>query len=344
MSDTKGEVSVTEDCLCGSGRPMQDCCYTKYPSIAYDRESAASVDFYTRWAVNRHMLWRAISECIGPTARPPMGSLVVLGAGSCRDLPMDFLCASFREVVLVDKNPDALEGAGAFIPPDLASRVVRVCWDVNGPFGQGVDALIGEMRASGLTLEQAADRTELSLGDWQRSSLPCELSSRMPFGLVISDLILTQISLNYAFQCALALDKPLREIYDRQRNVIFRISRAAGRNHHSLLRLLSGRKSKIMILNDTFMLGREYDGSASLFNLAAEARGKDASDASWISASDIDAWLPEYSLLGSDLGGLTEETPRGGSSGMKLLGRTWWWWPHCAMRSYLIVCYILEPL
>ncbi len=99
-----------------------------------------------------------------------------------------------------------------------------------------------------------------------------------------------------------------------------------------------------MILNDTFMLGRDCDGSASLFNLVAEARGKDASDASWVSASDIDAWLPEYSLLGSDLGGLTEETPLDGSSGTRLLGRTWWWWPHCVMRSYLIVCHILEPL
>ncbi len=95
---------MTEDCLCGSGRPMQECCYEKYPSISYTRESAASVDFYTRWAVNRHMLWRVICEYLGPPARPPLRSLVVLGAGSCRDLPMDYLCANFHEVVLVDKN------------------------------------------------------------------------------------------------------------------------------------------------------------------------------------------------------------------------------------------------
>ncbi len=335
---------MAEVCPCGSGLPQERCCQLKYPSIAWDLQSAASLDFGVRWSVNRQMLWRAIIKHAGPPPRlPGARTVVILGAGSCRDLPMDFLCSTFDQVVLVDKNRSSLDSSAEHIPPGLAPRVVRVCWDVSGPFGEAADALVGEVRAGGITLEQAAGCMERLCaaepdGEWLPSALPPELASRAPFGLVISDLILTQLSLNCVFQCALALGRPLREVYEGHRAAVAAISRACSRNHQILLRLLAGPESKVIVLNDTFMLGRDFDGSASLFNLIAAQRGKDASDSSWIAERDIDGWLAEYSLLGGDLGGIGPETPLGGA--LKLLGRTWWWWPHCAVRSYLVVCYV----
>lgn len=309
-------------------------------------------DFYARWAISRNMLWRILLRQFsrlgwsGARLRPlPSGPrrLAVLGAGPCRDLPMDFLCAAFDEVVLVDKDADALAASRIYIPEDAGEKVKRVPWDVNGRLAGHINTLLDAVREGKLDIRGAASAAGRNVPTWTPEDLPLELVSRMPFSFVISDLLMTQLAMNYAFELSLALGVSLRELYSIRKPELEALSLATGRNHLELLRLLAQPGGSVVVLNDTFMLGRDFDGSESAFNQIDADRGSlGAKDSSWIFADDIDAWMPEYSLLGSDLAAVLKLT--GALHGMDITERTWWWWPHCHRKSYLVVGSILtEP-
>jgi len=335
-------------CPCGSGLAAADCCYARYPSIVCPPGQPDPVDFYARWAINRNMLWQAVLPHVS-RGGCPRESIVVLGAGSCRDLPMDFLCGAFREVVLVDKDAGALERADLF--GGAAPNILKVVWNVNGRFGRLLPGLLGDSLADRKP-QAIARQVEALLQPWCLEEVPAELRCRAPFSVVLSDLIMTQLAMYLALDVAASLGLTLRELYDQHRAEATAMASIVSRNHLGLLAALSAPGSGVLVLNDTFMVGRDFDGTESLFNSVVAGRGGDCAadaaghadapgvgDATWITATDIDSWMDAYSLLGSDLAGPLAAA--GEALPLAPRRRTWWWWPHCLRKSYLVVCHDL---
>ncbi|SHJ43566.1 SEC-C metal-binding domain-containing protein, partial [Lutispora thermophila] len=90
-------------CPCGSGQSFGLCCGKKYKSI----QNKANMDIntaskYDLWSYTRFGLYQAIAKQLNQISKEDNRNIIILGAGSCMDLPMDYICDNFSEIVLVD--------------------------------------------------------------------------------------------------------------------------------------------------------------------------------------------------------------------------------------------------
>ncbi|MFO7180456.1 MAG: hypothetical protein DIU78_017280 [Pseudomonadota bacterium] len=83
---------------------------------AANRSSAALYDVF---AVHRERLTRLVHDAA------PGGRLCVLGAGNCNDLDLERLARRYREIHLVDLDPESLERACERQASEVRARLVR---------------------------------------------------------------------------------------------------------------------------------------------------------------------------------------------------------------------------
>jgi hypothetical protein len=264
----------------------------------------------------------------------------VLGAGSGRDLPLDYMAAVFDQIVLVDTNRVQLEFSFNYIPESLHHKVTLGEWDVTGSLGNAIESVTRswpafEKDASGTPdIRALAFAIELLAREYGGLQLPDEIARYAPYSVVISDLITSQLAQKAALDIAQVSQTGLAELYDCCKGPLSTISSVLNRQHASLLASLSDPGGQVIVLEDTIMLGRNPDGSEALFNKLIEEKRLDIQS---LSLPEIDGYRPSCGVLGSDF----DSVLGAADAPLVLSDRAFWWWPHCGVKSYLIIAYIL---
>ena len=114
---------------------------------------------------------------------------VVLGAGKCREIPLEALAKEFEEVVLVDLDRDSLHEATDRLSPGVRSRIRIQVSDVTS-FGQTLMERIRMAVQAGHSVKETFQRLE---SVYARAS---QMDSRvqLPAGdLVVSSLLLSEL-------------------------------------------------------------------------------------------------------------------------------------------------------
>jgi len=104
----------------------------EYPSIKvqYDVEHASNR--YELQSGTRKRIYLSLLELLDTYPYLKNQNIVIFGAGRCVDLPMDFICDMFSDIVLVDINTLALEEVKQYIQEKDKNKVSFFTFDVTG--------------------------------------------------------------------------------------------------------------------------------------------------------------------------------------------------------------------
>ena len=139
-------------------------------------------------------LARAALATQAPT---PIPRVALLGAGACTELPLEELARRAEEVVLVDLDEFALQGARRQLRADLQARVRLVIADLTGGVSEHLERALMGQRWQALKA-QGADAVLTAVAgclDHCEVPQPPDLPELRPgrCGLVISSLVVTQL-------------------------------------------------------------------------------------------------------------------------------------------------------
>ena len=140
------------------------------------------------WLPHIEQSRRAIQDAAASTSG--RARAVVLGAGKCREIPLEKLAEEFQHVILVDLDKGSMEQAVRELPPPLQAKVeVRVS-DVTS-FVESMMADVREAIATSRSADEAFRRIEsIYAGLPRRPKRPPELPA---CDLVISSLVLSEL-------------------------------------------------------------------------------------------------------------------------------------------------------
>jgi hypothetical protein len=280
------------------------------------------------------MLWQLMST----GGVPHSGGIIVLGAGAGRDLPLDYLAATFDRIVLVDLSRTQMEFSLAYVPEDVRHKVSLVEWDITGALGSAIESIARswpsfEKDSSGTPdIRALAFAIELLSKEYGGILVPEEISRHAPYSMVVSDLVTSQLAQKAALDIAQASQTGLDQLFAGCREPLSSIAGVLNRQHASLLYSLCRPGGSVIVLEDTMMLGRNPDGSEALFNKVVAERGLDINS---LTLSEVDDCRKTCEVLGSDF----DRVLSGTDSTLVLEDRSFWWWPHCAVKSYLVIAY-----
>ena len=114
---------------------------------------------------------------------------IVLGAGKCREIPLEQLAEQFQQVILVDLDGNSMREAVSLLPPPLRSRLqIRVA-DVTS-FAKPLMEQMRDAVETSRTAEEAFHRLETVYVEAPDIQRPPELPRA---GLVISSLLLSEL-------------------------------------------------------------------------------------------------------------------------------------------------------
>lgn len=335
---------MDQPCFCGSGLMIDDCCYKKYPSIKVGRDLDQSSSTYDLWGMERRWVCIALTKLLKEHPHLDNRNIVIFGAGKCTDLPMDYICSNFSEVVLVDIDSSALEKSKQYIPQHLHNKVVWVQLDVTGLFKKIMDEFIPNL------VEERYDSIEEALLYFKELNqnipellLPKEITDRMPFAISISDLIITQLFCPFYFAAIYPQFRRMDKKASTQATDYEDLNDFINNLNYQHLQLLhkvtETEKGKIIVLVDTFMFGKEIDGSDSDFNKVI-ASNPNYLNHLHISMKDIAKWMEKYTIAGSNI---LYPIHRFNYSRFQIEKQMWWWWHFSGIKFYLVMTYVFTP-
>ncbi|NCB42195.1 MAG: hypothetical protein EOM59_06205 [Clostridia bacterium] len=311
-------------CFCGSDKLFRDCCFKKYKSIEFKtNEDLSKLSDYEKYGSARFYTYQAICKKYKFNNKNN-GNVIIFGAGKCFDLPMDFITEIFDKIILVDVSKNNMEIAYQYIPKEYIDKVITVVWDVTGICEKHIpqiDAISSECEIYKLLndLGQSLPVT----------TLPDDVKKYMPYSFVISDLILTQLPLSlnmkYFHLNGIALDANYMQ--DFINGLIFQ--------HLMLLHTVAKDKGNVLVLTDTFSLGKEFDGSEGTINFAIK-QNVNLIDSRNITLEMITEWLSAHSLAGSNI---YFPMKKNNFNKFRQDNLQWWWWAFSEDRRYLVLCY-----
>ncbi len=317
----------SELCACVGGKKIQSCCEIKYPSLKkYTNVDLRNCSKFIGWHTARRKVFEVITaqeiDCRDFTKK----KIIIFGAGSCTDMPIDYICDMFSEVVLVDIDADRLDKASDNIPSDLRTKVIKVVWDITE--NDKKMSILVKSRVTNKKCDLVEVLNEQNIRE-QEIKIPFEIQTRMPFDYVISDLILTQIP----FSIMRTADK---YVVDSQHIFMDEFVNDLIYQHLELLNNMVIDSGKIIIISDPFMIGStNSDSSPSLNNLLKE-KGKSLLNEANINKEMIFNWLNTYQVSkGSNVLEFINAFPE-----MNLKDISWWWWTYSCEMWFLVVCYI----
>ena len=150
--------------------------------------SAAELEYENYWRPHLEKSRRGILEAAGLVGEA--GTALVLGAGKCREIPLEELARQFDRVVLVDLDGPSMRDAVATLPEPLRPKVEIRVSDVTS-FAQPL------MEATSRIVEraQSADEAFTELGSLYREIATLRRLPELPRAdLVISSLVLSELA------------------------------------------------------------------------------------------------------------------------------------------------------
>lgn len=329
-------------CVCGSGMSIEECCIKKYPSLKLNKKDIKDCTKYENWDRQRQGVWKVVAKTLNECSNFSKRNIIIFGAGACDDLPIDFICDKFSEIVLVDIDSKALNEALRKIPNTSKDKVILVEWDVTGLYNNS------ELK---LCLENAKNGTYKTVDDVikdigklamkiQDLDMPIEIQKRMPFSVVLSDLIVTQLFTNYFYnEVSLNLMKLDPAIFEKNL-ADFNIKEIVDlllSQHLKLLQKVTTTYGKIIVLADTFVYGTEANLLKSPFSEVIKRNPEFISDHRKISIQDITKWMNNYSVAGSNIPYYIKINNFKKLHTDRVL---WWWWIFNKERLYFVMCYV----
>jgi hypothetical protein len=139
-----------------------------------------------RWAPARGALWDFLAPVLDEGAR-----VAVVGAGNCDDVPLRRLARRAGEVVLIDIDPCAAQGARARLGRADRRKVEVIGHDITG--GAADSIAIAELRDGGDTSSAVDPPHPYRRSGRPRSEAPIEPLPGAPYDLVIGDLFYSQL-------------------------------------------------------------------------------------------------------------------------------------------------------
>ena len=118
---------------------------------AGERVRAVEERYQEYWSSHHKNSRRRILEAAALTKN--RGRVVVLGAGKCREIPLQELARLFDQVVLVDLDHDSLEKATEDLSPELHAKLLMLVSDVTS-FAVPMMREIEDVVEAGETIEQ----------------------------------------------------------------------------------------------------------------------------------------------------------------------------------------------
>lgn len=323
-------------CACGSELRIEDCCQLKYPSIRIKPElDLRTSSTYEVWGTVRLALWMAICKQLKGFNRFENTNIIIFGAGECEDLPIDFICDRFSDIVLVDKDNEALKKSVRLIPENLRHKVTHVIWDVTGLLKKYIPDIIhgryGKYKDAVKFLNQLGKKLP-------EVEIPHEVKDRMPFAFTISDLILTQLSRNFVIglniltkgKSSLTLTNDLEPFFNR-----------LSIQHLQLLHRVTQKEGKILVLADTFTYGEEIDNTRPKFNEAFNTYGESMFYSGLITDKMISEWWFKYPANGGSK--VLYYLKKYNFKKLQCDTQYHWWWPFSDKKWYFVLCYVLTP-
>ncbi len=150
--------------------------------------SAAETEYEDYWRPHLEKSRRGIREAARLVSET--GTALILGAGKCREIPLEGLARKFDRVVLVDLDGPSMRQAVATLPDELRSKIEVRLSDVTS-FAQPL------MEATSRIVEnaQSADEAFSKLGSQYRDIETLRRFPELPRAdLVISSLVLSELA------------------------------------------------------------------------------------------------------------------------------------------------------
>lgn len=331
-------MSIDLTCLCGSNVSLNQCCIKKYKSL--DLNSYIDIENptnYELWANSRQAVWQSILKQINNMSDDQVKNIIIFGAGACEDLPIDFICDRFEEVVLVDNDNEALLNSKKYIPTHLEQKITYVVMDVTGL----MDQFMQEISSGNInSYEKGIQYLNKVSNNLPEIILPQEILDRMPFSFVVSDLIISQMLNDYLLMLSIFTCSKYKPSSSGSNITLF--SEAMILKHTELLHSLCSPMGRVMVLVDVFPLGTEIDGSNPAFNKAIKDYGHSILQEENITNSMIVEWFSKYPhILGGNILSILKKHKY---NKFELDTRYFWWWRFSLNRMYFVICYAFLPL
>ncbi len=318
-----------EMCACVGGKTIRSCCEIKYPSLKkYVGVNLKNCSKFIGWHKARRKVFEVLTGAEVNCRDFAYKKIIIFGAGSCTDIPIDYICDMFSEIILVDIDADKLEKANANIPLDLRKKVTKVVWDITE-----LDKILFTLTESG---ELTKDHDMVEILNKQRfreqgADIPFEIRVRMPFDYVISDLILTQIP----FSVKRTAEK---YVVNSQNIFMDEFIDDLIYQHLKLLNNMVKNSGKIIIITDPFMIGGTNGGFSSSLNNVLKEKGKSLLNQDYINKEMLLAWMDTYPV--SKGSNILEFIDSNSFPKMNLNDFSWWWWTYSCEVWFLVVCYV----
>lgn len=333
---------MEQKCVCGSELPFDECCIKKYPSLKLNTKDIKDCTKYENWDRQRQGVWQLVAKTLNECGNFSKRNIIIFGAGACDDLPIDFICDKFPEIVLVDIDGKALNEALRKIPNASKDKVIFVQWDVAGLYNNTELKLCLENAKNGgyKTVDDVIKDISKLVLKIQDLDMPFEIKKRMPFSVVLSDLIVTQLFTNYFYsEVALNLIKLDSAIFERNLsdfNIKEIVDSLLGQ-HLKLLQKVTTTHGKIIVLADTFVYGTEANLLKSPFNEVIKKNPEFITNYRKITIQDIVGWMNNYSVAGSNI---PYHIKINNFKRLHTDRVTWWWWIFNEERLYLVMGYV----
>lgn len=320
-------------CPCGSGYHFNLCCEKKYKSIQYFSDmDVNTASKYDLWSSTRAGLYQAIAKQLNQIPKEDNRNIIILGAGSCIDLPMDYICENFSEIVLVDIDEEALKESNKYIPPPCISKVTYVTFDITSM----LDSFTTEIEQ---TKEYSLEATIKYLNSLKDNVpdviLPEEIKRKMPFSVVISDFILSQLHINF-FSKMLQFENIQSSSLVNAKPFIDSLTMQHIKLLHSIIKV----NGRIFVLTDMFAFGFEFDGSLTPFSDIVSKHGLEILKIV-PEGKIIQSWFAKYPIVaGNDV---MHVLKKNNFTDIELDTVYFWWWIFSNTRRYFVNCFVFSP-
>jgi hypothetical protein len=122
-------------CPCKSGMPFLLCCGRNVSDLEAQilffktmNENASNYD----WSSHREVVLKMLKKAF--STHQSINNVLILGAGNCNDMPLDYISERVNQIVLVDIDQNSLNKARRQLPNNAQKKIVLKVQDLNGPY------------------------------------------------------------------------------------------------------------------------------------------------------------------------------------------------------------------